>query len=65
LFLIQEASFAPTDLEYAMSLCVADQLCESHPFLIFLYQERLELNHGFNLYLQSALFLLICVSPAV
>jgi len=48
-----------------MSLCVADQLCESHPFLIFLYQERLELNHGFNLYLQSALFLLICVSPAV
>ena len=48
-----------------MSLCVADRPCEFHPFFIFLYQERPGWNHGFDLCLRSALFQLICVSPAV
>jgi hypothetical protein len=65
LFLIREASFAPKDLAYVMSLCVANQLCEFHPFLFFLYQERPGWNHGFGLCLRQALLRLICVCPVV
>jgi hypothetical protein len=46
-----------------MSLCAANRLYESHPFFVFLYQEHLELSHGFNLCSRRAFLLLICAFP--